>query len=295
MEKFLFRIKYFVREARTIIGLNPMSNMFSLLCIGLIFFMLSMVVAGWWVGNGLVEVIKGEAEISIYHEEDIDREDLSTLVDRIENIDGVKSVHLVGEEEAYKRMSEILGKEAQVLRYFDENPFKPFIEISIHLDEMEAVMNRLTTIENIDHIRDNRGVLSRIRDITAILKMLGYIAVIGVGITSLLIISHIIRQGIYNNIGQVNTLRLLGAPENFIGFPFIVVGLLLTLGGGLMASTLSLFSLRQLYIYIADPLPFLPLPEFKNLSSICIIFTLFLSVLTGLLGSLIGLRSLRHN
>lgn len=277
------------------IKLNLMSNIFSLVSTGLIFFFLAMVVSGWWVSSQVVEVIQGEAEINVYLEEGIDDEGALLVIEKINEIKGVEEARMVDEGEAYDRMVEILGEEAQVLESFDENPFSAFIEVKIHLEEINTVLEKLFLVTGIQHIRDNREVLDRISNLAGILKVIGYLVVTAVGISTLVIISHIIRQGIYNNKDQINTLRLLGAPEGFIAFPFLLEGLLLTLGGGILAVVLSVFSLKYFYVQMAGPLPFIPLPPIGTLIPALILLIITLSGTLGIVGSLLGLSSAKGN
>lgn len=295
MKNFIRNIGYFLKEAKTMIKLNLMSNIFSLVSTGLIFFFLAMVVSGWWVSSQVVEVIQGEAEINVYLEEGIDDEGALLVIEKINEIKGVEEARMVDEGEAYDRMVEILGEEAQVLESFDENPFSAFIEVKIHLEEINTVLEKIFLVTGIQHIRDNREVLDRISNLAGILKVIGYLVVTAVGISTLVIISHIIRQGIYNNKDQINTLRLLGAPESFIAFPFLLEGLLLTLGGGILAVVLSVFSLKYFYVQMTGPLPFIPLPPIGTLTPALILLIITLSGALGIVGSLLGLSSAEGN
>ena len=293
MKNIFYNLGYFLKEVKTIIRLNILSNFFSLLSTTLIFFILAMVISGWWVSGKVVEAIQGEAEISVYYEESIGSGGSMQLVDKLKSIEGVREVRLVDEREAYGRMEEILGKDALVLEYFDENPFSSFIEVKIHIEKMSAVLDELGTISGIEHVRDNREILERLRDIARALSIIGYLVVTAVGITTLVIIAHIIRMGINDNKEQINTLRLMGAPEVFIGFPFLLEGLVLTIGGGILASTFAAFTLKYLYAQMTGPLPFIPLPSQEVLVSGMFALIISLSIILGVLGSVFGLSSAR--
>lgn len=295
MKNVFHNIGYFLKEVKTIVKLNIISNIFSLLSTGFILFILAMVVSGWWISSQIIEVIQGEAEINVYASEDVGNINVLQLVDRIKEIEGVREARMVDEDEAYGRMAEILGKEARVLEYFDDNPFSAFIEVKIHLEEIDIVMEELHSMVGIEYIRDNREVLNRIRDISRVLTFLGYLIIAAVSISTLVIISHIIRQGIYNNKEEIKTLRLLGAPDIFIAFPFLLEGLLLTLGGGLIASSLTVFTLKYIYRQMAGPLPFIPLPYLEAMVPGMVILIMSLSTILGAIGSLFGLSSIKSN
>jgi cell division transport system permease protein len=295
MKNVFYNAGYFLREAKTIVRLNLMSNIFSLLSTGLIFFILAMVISGWWISNQVVEAIQGEAEINVYFSEGIDDSGAIKLAEGIKGIDGVRAARLVDETEAYSKMEEILGKEARVLEYFDENPFSSFIEVKIQVEEINPILKELENIRGIEHVRDNREVLERISGISGALRVLGLLVVTAVGVSTMVIISHIIRMGIYENREQINTLRLMGAPEAFIGFPFLLEGLLLTLAGGTLASVLSVFALKYGYAQMAGPLPFIPLPPRDVIISNLVFLMMSLSAVLGVAGSFFGLLSAKSS
>ncbi|ABR46745.1 protein of unknown function DUF214 [Alkaliphilus metalliredigens QYMF] len=295
MKNILYNTGYFFKEAKTIIRLDLLSNVFSLFSTGLIFFILSMVISGWWISTEVMEVIQGESEINIYFDESMNSDNSLQLVEMIQGINGVREARIVDASEAYDRMESILGQEAEVLSFFDDNPFSPFIEAKIYLEEIDPVLGELNQIPEVSHVRDNREVLDRLSSLASILSILGYLVVAAVGISTLVIISHIIRQGIYSNRDQINTLRLLGAPELFIALPFLLGGLLLTLGGGLLASMMSAAALKQVYAQMSGPLPFIPLPPRDILMSNLVILIMSLSASLGLMGSLLGLSSSKNH
>ena len=291
MKKYFYNSGYFLKEVKKIIGINLLSNIATFFSIALILFILTMVISGWWISGDVIKAIQGEAEISVYYNEGSDTE---ILIKSIKSVDGVYEALLVNESEAYERMEGILGKEAKVLEYFDDNPFSSFIEVKIDLNKINSVLSELKLTDGIEHIRDNQDVLTRLRNISEIFNFLGSLVISAAGITTLVIVFHIIKLGIYSNKEQINTLRLLGATEGFIGFPFILEGLFITLAGGLIAISLASFILRHIYAQIAGPLPFIPLPPLAGLLGKLRILIMTVSGVLGLMGSLSGLFSTRR-
>lgn len=288
MKNAIYNIGYFLKEAKTLFKIDLMSNILSILSIGLIFFILSLVISGWDIMTFMIETIEREGEINVYYEEDLDLGGISRLIEDIKSVEGVGGVKLVDEEESYLRMKDILGDEAHILELFEDNPFSPFIEVQINIGESDTILSKLHEIQNISYIRDNKSVLDRLYDIVSLLKFIGILAVVAVGISTLMVVSHIIRQGIYNNRDQINTLKLLGAPQPFIDFPFLLEGLFLTLMGGLIASILLFLLLNYGYGQVEMAIPFIPLPPVDNLTHGIVRFNLIISGILGIFGSLLG-------
>lgn len=295
MKNIVSNSGYFFKETITLIRQSMVSNIISILSTCLILFILAMVISGWRAGNHVADVVQGEAEINVFYHEGLGNTGVSQLMEKLQGLAGVREVRLVDKGEAYKRMVEILGDEADVLKIFDDNPFSPMLEVKISLDKIDPVLNELDHITGIDHVRNNRAVLERLRSITGMLRLLGLLVLVAVGITTLIIISQIIRLGIQNNSEQINTLRLLGVPEFFIALPFLLEGLLLTTGGGILAVSLAGFVLNQVYSQMTGHLSFIPLLPAQTLISDVVVAVMSFSIILGIGGSLIGLKTAKGN
>ena len=295
MKTFRYNIGYFFKEAKTIVRVDRGSNIFSIFSIGLILFILSLIFSGWWISNEIIYVLQEEAEVSVYYEEGLEESEVNILMYKIENISGVKNVNLVGEKESYDRMADILGSEANILNLFEDNPFTAFIEVKVDMNKTDYILKSIEDLDNTEYIRDNKGIIDKLKNITNILTVVSVLIVLVVGISTVFVISHIIRQGIYNNRDQINTLRLLGAPDSFIETPFLLEGLFLTLGGGLFSSLLISGLLYLSFGKIKSSLLFMPLPPIENLIPTMFILLMSISAILGILGSLFGLRTSKES
>jgi cell division transport system permease protein len=293
MRTFFYNIGYFLLEAKRTIRFTPLANLFSVIGTGLILFLLGLVFAGWSIGDNLIEALNEEAEISAYFDDNTNQDGALKLVDTIKGIEGVLDARYIDESQAHDRMEEMLGEEAEILGLFEENPFEAFLEIRINLNNMDKVLTEVKSLEGIDYVRDNRNVLEQMKGITDGLKIFGVLIIIAVGITTLIIISHMIRQGIYNNKEQINTLRLLGAPNGFISFPFVLAGTFLTSLGGIFAAVMLFVLFQKGYQQLSGYIPFIPLPSGDVLREKVSILILLVSLALGLAGSLFGVSSIR--
>ncbi len=295
MKTALYNIGYFFTEAVRTIRFNLLSNLFSVLGTGLILFLLGMVLAGWSIGDRMLEAIGEEAEVSAYFTDADSEAKAQELMEEVKKLTGVMEVSYVDESQAKAQMENMLGEEADILSLFNDNPFEAFLEIRIDLEQMDQVITGVKKLPGIEYVRDNREILEKLKQLTGGLKLVGALIIIAVGVTTLIILSHMIRQGIYNNREQINTLRLLGAPNSFIGFPFLMAGTLLTLCGGVLADLLVLALLKGIYNQLDGVIPFLPLPSKGSLQTMVCLLIVGISFVLGILGSLFGLSSISED
>ncbi len=293
MRSLLYNLGYFMKESAKVLRRNCISNLVSILGMGLILFLLGMVLTGGSIGNRLLTMLSKEAQINAYFSTGLTEDERKQLQDKILGLEGVRELRLVDESEAKEKMKEVLGEEARILELFDYNPFEAFLEVGIEIGEADRVSDRIAALEGIEYVRNNREVLTQIREIANALTMLGYLVMAAVGVTTVILISHMIRQGMYNNKEQINTLRLLGAPDAFIGLPYVCVGLFMTLVGGILSVVLISLLMNGAYEQFSGSLPFLPLPPKEELVSRMLLLLPGISLLLGFIGSLVGLSSIR--
>lgn len=294
MKILIYNFGYFLSEAKRTIRFNWFSNLISVIGTGLILFLFGLVLTGWAMGDKIISLLQDEAEISVYFDDSMDITKVDELIKTVKGMEGVKDAHYIDETKARTQMEEMLGEEAEILTLFEVNPFEAFLEVRIDLERMDQVIIDVKSLEGIEYVRDNRAVLEQLKGIMDGLKLIGSLVIMAVAITTFIMISHMIRQGIYQNREQINTLRLLGAPDSFIGFPFILTGTLLTAIGGSCALFALIFILNTGYYKIKDMIPFLPLPGIRPLKDTLIWTITTVSLGLGLSGSLFGLLSIRE-
>jgi len=290
MFKGLKNTNYYLGEVKTIIKLNGFSSFLSVISLSLIFFITTLTLTGWWLSTTFTNALENEAEISAYYPADISLNNVQGLILEIQKMEGVKTVTAVTAEQAYDKMSEILGQEAKILSQFDENPFEAYLEIGIDLDRLEPILTTLELNDQLEYIRDNRTILEKISRISTLIALLGIIMTLAVGISTFIITSHIIREGVHAHEAQINTLQLLGAPDTFINLPFIIEGALLALISGILAAIAYLGFMRVVGNFTDGVIPFFPIIETQTVFISISVGTICVSLILGLLASLFGLK-----
>lgn len=294
MSKSIELLQYFIKESYVIFRTNKISNVLSILSLSLIFFIFSVLAVSREVGNTFALALSDQAEVSVYYQEGISGNERTILVSSIADIEGVKGVVEISAEEASKRMKSVLGDDSAVLSYLETNPFLAFLEVSVDLNQVETVTHTLMQLEDVDTVRDNIDILQGVRRFIRIITYAFAFVSIAMGISTVVLTSHIIRQGIYNNREQITTMNLLGAPEHFMMIPYIIEGLWITLSSGLIAILVMNQCIRLLYLKVNAPLPFMPMPDMSHLLNISSALLLIASIGLGLIGSIFGWYSVKE-
>lgn len=288
MKRWLYQWQYHIKSTVDLLRRKVITNLITVLSIGLIFFVLSLVYVGFEMVSSVEESIGQEGQIGVYVVDDLVEDDFEAFMVKLQSLNGVKKVTKVTKEESYQRMVTVLGSEARVLEYFDENPFQQFIEIDLDLGRIEEISQIISQYQEVDYLRNHLEIQNKIKTLSDLLIGLSIFVLIAVAITTVIIVSHIIRQEIYLHHQEIKTLLLLGAPKGFIARPFFAQGMWMTLCGGALAVGIIQYGIRSVYQELRKAILFIPIPDMDQLLGEVSIALLSLSLVLGFLACAIG-------
>lgn len=285
---------YFIEETKRLFQDNYKANILSVLSISLILILLGMVFIVGDIGDTLSLVLSSEAEISVFYSENLPKDELDFLEKNIKEIRGVSGITRVSREEALKEMERILGDNKSILDLYEENPFSPYLRVKTDIENRNSVKQIIGNIPFVEHIRDNEEVVKKIDDTINIFGVVRAFSTISVGVITVIVVSHIIKQGIVLRKENINTLKLLGAPNGFVNTPFVLNGVFMTVVAGVFASLVILVIIQLMYLNLQN-MTLIPLPKKANLMLGTISIIVFLSMALGLAGGLSGVYSIKEN
>lgn len=168
------------------------------------------------------ERLKGAAEISVFFTSDLNPHSLKALTEELSAVDGVRSVHLVDADTAYREMVQALGEQASILELYDDNPFEPYFRVELQLEVHREVAQTVEALEHVTYVQDNKEVLTVLGDgIKTLLTVL--IAVLIVLFTAtFVIVFYLVRELVVTHLKEIETLKWLGASDSFIAAPYVI-------------------------------------------------------------------------
>ena len=185
----------------------------------------------------------------------------SELVQEIRALPGVRRAVLVGRATALKQLESEMGLQpaivADVLRH---NPLPNSVDIFITAPSAAAgVAARLHRLPGIAQVNDQQDVVDRLLALTAALRVVGAFLVGALALATLVVVGNTVRVAVYARREQISIMKLVGATDGFIRWPFFIEGALLGLGGALVAGALSWWGYGWLVAVAARSVPFLPI------------------------------------
>jgi len=287
---------YFIRRALGDLKENGLTHLLSIGTIATAFFLFCSFLLLSVNFDSFLETWEKKVQIILYLKDGLDEKRIVQLKKKLEHDEGIIEVRFISKKDAMDFFRRDLAGYGGVLEGLKEDIFPASLEIKLSetFRTPERIRNlaaQLNTIKEVEEVQYGGVWLERLSLILYILSWAKW--VLG-GILVLIIISvtaNTVRLTLYNKREEIAIMRLVGATETFVKFPFYLEGGLQgLLGAG--SSLLLLFFLFYLFSFKVSP--YLNL-YFGQLHLSFLSFTIIMSILgvgvmSGLLGGLLSLR-----
>ena len=201
-------------------------------------FIISTIIVLYTLTSLSINNIKGKVGISAYFNNQTAESEIINIKSEVEALPGVRNVEFIPKTVAREKFIEAHKDEPLLLETLNEfkdseNPLPNSFAIRAYeLTDYAQITNTLKGeryAPYFQRIRDNSKVIDRLFKITDTIKKLGLILT-GVFIAvTIMVMFNTIRLTIYNRREEVEIMRLVGATNWFIRWPFVIEALLYAL------------------------------------------------------------------
>ncbi|MCK9858054.1 permease-like cell division protein FtsX [Paenibacillus sp. ATY16] len=195
--------------------------------------------------NSMASNIESQVQIRVYLQTDIDQQKTNELENKIRKLSDVSKVEFVSKEEGLELLRKNLGKDGDALLdgYDKEsNPLPDSFTVEVFDPQNIAVAaSEISALNNGDEakpitsVKYGQGTVEKLFKITNAIRNIGLVIVIGLGVTAMFLISTTIKMTILARRREIGIMKLVGATNSFIRWPFFVEGALI----GLVASGIT--------------------------------------------------------
>ncbi len=169
---------------------------------------------------------------------------IEDLAGRVRAMPEVASVEYVNATEALQRFRERLKEQGRedLTTFLDRNPLPGSLLVKLRDPQVFGnVVDYLRADPVVERVKEVQNLVNRVLTVTELLRTGGLIVLALVGIVVLFIIVNTIRLAVVARAEEIEIMRLVGASDAFIRWPFIFEGALVGLIGALV--TLALLAL----------------------------------------------------
>jgi cell division transport system permease protein len=253
------RFGFFIREALRALRRNAVPSFAACATVLVTVLVLGVFIPVVQATTGAANEIRSKVLVDVYLKDDASNTDVERVRNKIEQTAGVGHVQFISKEQALASEREagrgdyydLLGSNPlpDLLRVTPNRP-EDIVQVRDALAPVSPSGERTVIDSSIDEVKDRKENTDKILSATRVVKLtMGLLAAL-LALASLLLVANTIRLSMYARRREVEVMKLVGATDWFIRWPFVIEGVLVGALGGITAIAL----LGVVKVSLVDPL-----------------------------------------
>jgi cell division transport system permease protein len=208
--------------------------------------------------NGAANDVRGRVLVDVDLTTGASAAEVARVQAELRRAPHVKSVQFVSKQQGYEQERKLNPQAFQLIGY---NPLPDIFRITpdrpessgalrAELDQASPLGTRLVTDPAIAAVQNRQAQTDQILSATRVIKITMVLLATLLVLASMLLISNTIRLSLFSRRREVEVMKLVGATDWFIRWPFVLEGLFLGALGG--AGAIGLLALAK--VTLVDPL-----------------------------------------
>jgi cell division transport system permease protein len=243
------RPAFFIKEALRALSRNAAPSLAAFATILITTLVLGVFIPVVRAATAKTNEVRNKIELEVFLHDDATNAEVADLGQRIQAIPHVQSTEFVSKAEALGILRSRLGKKSSIVKDLPGNPLPRSYRIK--LDDPANVGLVKSQLERpgpdgkpqpispaIDEIKDREDDTNKILSATSTIKILLASLATLLVLASILLVANTIRLSVFARRREVEVMRLVGATNWFIRWPFVIEGLIVGFLGGAAAVAL---------------------------------------------------------
>jgi len=256
--------RYILRETVHSMKRNPWLSIASVLTV-----MVSLMILGFSIfflanASNMAKSFESQLEIATFLQTEATPAQVQALQSQIKGMSGVASVTVVTKDQALidfgKTMS---GSQSDLVTDLGgTNPFPDKLTVkATDPQNVKALADVISALPEVDKVRYGQGYVDKLLKFTQWLRWIGLGVVAAFGIAAIVLISINVKMNVFSRRREIQIMKLVGASNSFIRWPFLIEGLALGLVGGALAAGIVGVGYNWIINYVQATLTFLPVVQ----------------------------------
>lgn len=248
--------------------------------------------------NVMVQSVEEGVAITVFFDAGLEDERIEAIGEDIKKRTEVKEVVFISGEEAWESFKEIYfeGNE-EYANGFTENPLEDFANYEVYLKDVSQQTGLVTYIENIEGVREvkqSKAVADTLTQFNKVVSLVSSGIILILLCVAVFLINNTVSVGISVRKEEIGIMKLIGATDFLVRFPFVVEGIIIGLVGAAIPLGLLYVLYDKIMAYVAETFSFVG--SFMDFVQPRILFTglipvaLVLGVGIGFFGSIWTIR-----
>ena len=245
--------------------------------------------------NLFAEMVKQDYDtVEIYLLDSTDEEQAKTIMEALQNVNGVTDVEYRTKDQALDILKERWGDSGYLLESLGENPLPNSILIKVtNLTAANKVNDLAMKIDGVESTKYYKETVDKLTRVTNFMQLAAIVIMAFLIIVSIVVVSNTIKLTVFARAKEISIMKYVGATNWFVRGPFLVEGIIIGVVSSLISAGITyVFYSRvvdligtQVMTILSSPL----VPAGYLLTNLVIIF-LAMGIGIGSTGSVISMR-----
>jgi len=256
-----------------------------------------LLLAGFWIiQTGLIAGLEfTEQKIDVVADlfDNAQASQIEEVRQRVLTMPEVAEATLITRDQALQDFRDRLKEQGQqdLTRYLDSNPLHASLLVKLRDPHVFGdVVSQLRNEPIVEKVKEQQKLVDQVLTVTGILRTAGTVLLVVVGVIALFIIINTIRLAVFARAEEIEVMRLVGASDAFIRWPFVFEGAFVGLLGALLALGILAAASGTISDFMVGFFRVLPL-QFGSLTRDLVTLVLGAGVGLGVLGSWLSVRT----
>ena len=219
--------------------------------------------------------------------------DVAALQASLDALPEVREYEYISKEEALRRYREQREAQGQqdFTQYLAENPLHASLEVKLRRPEdYRTVADFLTTSPIVDRVQNIQDTADRLIQVSNFLRTFGVVLLAVIGAIVLFIIINTIRLAVLGRAEEIEVMRLVGASDAFIRWPFVFEGAFVGLLGAALTMGVLVGASEPLSRFMVGFFQILPI-SVGSISRDVTLLIVGAGTILGVLGAWVSVRT----
>ncbi|MBX6396229.1 MAG: ABC transporter permease [Alicyclobacillaceae bacterium] len=279
------------REGLRNLGRNGWMTIASVSAVTVTLLLLGVFVVMAWNVEHLSRQVEKQVQISVILKDGTTREQMQNLQQWLATRPDIQSVTFVSKEEGLANLRASLKEDGDLLNGLEkENPLPDKFVVQAKDPQMTGkVAEEISKLPQVESVRYAKEMVERLFQVTRIIRDIGLVFIVGLLFTAMFLIANTIKLTIFARRREIEIMKLVGATNGFIRWPFFIEGVLMGAIGAVIPIVLIVLGYHYLLrmvegFYYFQLVPAHPLVEQVTVLLLCV------GAFIGMWGSLVSMR-----
>jgi cell division transport system permease protein len=260
------RLGFFLREALRGLRRSSAPALAALLTVLLTALVLGVFIPIVQATTGTANEVRGRVVLDVYVKADASPADRSEVQRALEGTANVKSVEFISKNEALEELGRKIETD-EAIELLGTNPLPDLFRVTPDdPDRLDVIEETLMTggrpaLAGIEDVKNREGETDKILSATGLVKALAAGLAALLVFASIALVANTIRLSIFARRREVEVMKLVGATNWFIRWPFVIEGVIVGFLGGLLAVLLLAIAKQTFIDPLSDDFALLAAPD----------------------------------